>query len=515
MGVREENEDGLDPAVLAALGDEAPGERPAEPPERMSNPPDRATGPVRRKVVRAGAGRPPAAAAQPEPPVPAGPFPSLPHIQFGPFPGIYLGVASTVQGQEASLVWGAIVEELREIQVPIDAVAIKVFRMGVGAVPSPKIRCEGDIDGPVVAGADGISAGQALTDYVVNVFQQGCPHPMKYELDVYWKRNTSTIRKNLQLMLQAWPEIIAQRNRTAAYLAHQQQQRNGMGATGFTPPSPGYGPPVQTYGRSESMYPSHPTYPGAPWQLQIPQPQYGSDPGIESIRRELAATMGRTDELVKILREQNVPVPVAPSPPQPVVTKEDIVKTVMEVMKVMMPATPATAVAAAVPAATDPMAAMTAMVQQFEQMEKIKARMATVMGVDPDAEPEPPPPPPPVAAQLVEDKPPFGITPLPFTSFGDEKKPINYPTGVEGGWVEWTKAFLASNPDITIAGFKVVAHIIDRGVIGQVVQTMQAKGNPQQQAVAQQAVREGLVNGVANVQPQPPPAPPEPWAPTG
>lgn len=236
MGVREDDE--LEPAVLAALGDEVPGERPPEPPERMSNPPDRATGPVRRKVVRAGVGRVPAAAAQVEPPsAPSGPFPSLPHVQFGPFPGIYLGIASTVQGQEASLVWGAIVEELREIQAPIDAVAIKVFRMGVGAVPSPKIRCEGDIDGPVVAGADGISAGQALTDYVVNVFQQGCPHPMKYELDVYWKRNTSTIRKNLQLMLQSWPEIIAQRNRTAAYLAHQQQQRNGMGATGFTPPS--------------------------------------------------------------------------------------------------------------------------------------------------------------------------------------------------------------------------------------------------------------------------------------
>ena len=228
--------------------------------------------------------------------------------------------------------------------------------------------------------------------------------------------------------------------------------------------------------------------------------------------------MGRTDEIMRTMREQNIPIPVAPPPPAAApLTKEDVARIVVDVLKVMQPAPAAASVGvgATPPGPVDPLASMDTMMATFERVEKMKTRMATVMGVDPDAEPPPPPPPPEVPAQLVEDKPPFGITPLPFTSFGEEKKPINYPTGVDG-WVDWTRAFLASNPDITIAGFKVVAHIIDRGVIGQVVHMMQAKGNPQQQAVAQQAVREGLANGAAvHAPPQPPSIPPEPWAPTG
>jgi len=247
--------------------------------------------------------------------------------------------------------------------------------------------------------------------------------------------------------------------------------------------------------------------------MGAPPPQ-APDPGIEALRRDLGAMLARASGADSLKAElQQIVAKLQPAAPPPSaaaavpLTREDIVRIVLDVQKATAQVAPAQASAADAPVAPrDPIGAA---LDDIERVEGHKRRLAKTLGVDLDAE-EPEPATPAVAATVIdENKPPFGVAPIPFTSFGEGGKPINWVTGVEGGMMAQAQAFLAANPEIGIAAFKVVANIADKGVLGQILVMMQ-RGTPQQQAVAQQAVREGLVNGAAAQAT----SPVEPWTPT-
>jgi hypothetical protein len=384
--------------------------------------------------------------------------------------------------REALISWPKLIEKkLRPIGLGPDAVMIAVTRIGLGPYPSDAIPI-GTFDGATVAGNTDISPGDAINNYICEVFHMGRRGPALYKLRVYFKVKGDTIRQ-MEVKLDDPNEIAAQRQRMMRYDA----QNPMLGATGVGPGSRGYSPQAPVY--------QAPYVPGASYQPPPPGPQ-GQSPqemfgmfqsmmGMvtefnERARQAAMATGQPPPAPIVVQQAPPTPPPAPVEPPKPRVTPEEeryIREGQFREMAAQLGFVPRDSIPQALPPSSQQVAAMAsnpvdsvrAVLSSFKEIDKLRGDFAKVLGIsepgDDDPEPEP-------------EKPPFTLTKIPMANF--KGKEILWPGGTEAGFLNWAKAFVASNLEVSrevgLGALQKLSQIVDQTSFGKLLAQLVEKG---------------------------------------
>ena len=346
--------------------------------------------------------------------------------------------------------WPDVIDHLRELGFGPDNCQISVHRVTLGPVASPPTECHPMISGEQVIGGGSLTPGEALVNYLTDVFHMTQPYPARYVLGFRYKQRpagkTNYVICTAEYQL-GHPSELA-RQRMLAQQAWQQQQT----LSAQQPPSPQYptypSPPNTGAPQQQPQQPSpQPSLPqmfaglGGHGGLLPPAPQdVRPDPGQEQMY-----------SMMRMLLERALtPPPEAPKPPPPPPppTFEQEVQKFVAMTKLMreLQGPPPAQVPAALPAAVQqaPAVAPTplAVLQENLKMMKVQGELAKEMkkvmgfaGVDKETtetqEPEP------------EEKP--------FEVLDAGGMRIPYKEGLALFSPDWLKAYIALNPEKAMA----------------------------------------------------------------
>jgi hypothetical protein len=375
--------------------------------------------------------------------------------------------------KDALVVWPHIIENiLKPKGVGPSAVMFSAERIGIGPFPSDSIPV-GRFDGEAVAGEATVSPGDAIVNYVTEVFHLGRRNqgPAVYKLRCYWKSKGDTIRI-MDVKLDDPAEITAQRAREIRYAQSQ------MGSVPSRMPA----------------YQAPPYAPGAPYQPPPPGPQGQSPQEMFSMfqsmmgmvtdfnerARAAAAAAGQQAPPQFVVQQAPPQPPPAPvEPPKPRLTEEEqqfidegkfrkMASSMGFVPRDSIPQAPAPSSQQVAAAVQNPVDGLRSFLTTIKELDKIRGDVNKALGVgEPPDDPDPEP-----------DKAPFSVVKIPLANF--KGKEILWPRNVEGGFLEWAQAAVMSNlevsTDLGMGALKKLSEIVDQTSFGKLLAQLAEKG---------------------------------------
>jgi hypothetical protein len=378
--------------------------------------------------------------------------------------------------KDALVVWPHIIENvLKPKGVGPSAVMFSAERVGIGPFPSDSIPV-GRFDGEAVAGEATVSPGDAIVNYVTEVFHLGRRNqgPAIYKLRCYWKSKGDTIRI-MDVKLDDPAEITAQRAREIRY-AQSQMGSVPSRVPAYQPPAP-YVP--------GTPYQPPPAF-QAPPQGQSPQEMFsmfqsmmGMVTDFNERARQAALATGQPPPAPIVVQQAPSPPPAPTEPPKPRLTEEE--QEMIEEVKFRrraerlgyvpretIPAVAASTSQQVAATAANPVEGIRALLGSFKEIDKLRGDVAKVFGV-----------PEPEEIEATEpDKAPFSVVKIPLANF--KGKEILWPRNVEGGFLEWAQAAVMSNlevsTDLGMGALKKLSEIVDQTSFGKLLAQLAEKG---------------------------------------
>jgi hypothetical protein len=405
------------------------------------------------------------------------------------------------KSKEALYAWPEILKAIQDKGYSAEDVMIAVDCQGMGPLPTNRIPV-GQIEASAVCGTEAVSAGDELVNFITHVYHMGRRGPARYNLKAYWKRGAQIIGW-MECSLGDPTEIVEAQRRAENWQRQRGQARGSMGS-GID--GAGYPRPAQGMGGLSSVAS------GAGFASSVsPVEQLREVANLyESIRQNMIASgMGSPPPIAAA--PQAPASPPAPLPPRLTPEEQEMLEEAkFERRARALGYVPASSIAAHTPAPTaaqvtqaaaDPVAGIKGLLKSFKEISNMRSELAEALGIE-----EPDDPPPAVTATIEEKvEPPFKLAMLPLVKAGKDKRPVYFPQDVEGGAVEWAKAFFSANPDTsTEIGLKFlsgVAKAVDQTSFGRILEKLAAQGG-----AAQVAAQEAQVKGVVGTGAPPAPA---------
>lgn len=397
---------------------------------------------------------------------------------------------------------------------------IDVTRTGSGPMPSEPVKMS-SISGRAVAGSEQRTPGEALYDYIAELYHPVAPGAAKYDL-AFTVRGGRTFKRGY-IELPNPTELAQQRARIAQHA--QQMAIGAIGQPGVVIPGrPAY--PQAGFGAVPVGGGYPPPQQQPPYYPPQSQPQdFGARDSVDAMRREMAALAARIDERERMSADATARAPVGvgfagypQQQPPAAMPAEDLDQRIARVMLTTLgalgigpAARPAVQTPVGVAAPPPPVPGIGSVVDQARtHMSGLKEIMGIMkefreldQGFRPpevEEEPEREENPIPTVPAIIEEASPFRVRPVPFS-----ESPLNGGKAIM--WVErndgeetttWLTRMGAANPDATMNVLQIGMKMLDQMSIGQLLKQWLERGGPMAQAAAAVSAPAAVSNGLGS-----------------